>query len=124
VRFRRSEIRGKLLGKEVSPEPLSRNSYYLWPADFPSEEIGRPEHTEKILERGLRAAERFDWRHDCPDRVANASEVDLLENARRDRPAIPLSELPMNDAAFKACVPARPMSGCARRRSPQMARLQ
>jgi hypothetical protein len=54
VRFRRSEIRGKLLCKEVSPEPLSRNSYHLWPADFLGEEIGRPEHIGTFLERGLR----------------------------------------------------------------------
>jgi hypothetical protein len=53
VRSRRSEIRGKLICKEVSREPLSRNAYHLWPADFLAKEIGRPEHIETFLERGL-----------------------------------------------------------------------
>jgi hypothetical protein len=36
-----------------APRPLSRNSCHLRLADFLGEEIDKPEHIEKFLERGL-----------------------------------------------------------------------
>jgi hypothetical protein len=43
---------GNFFAKKFPPKPPSRNSYHLWLTDFLAEEIGKPEHIEKFLERG------------------------------------------------------------------------